>query len=160
VAIDVDDARLARIGEHGASLTLNSATMDFKSMRKAVRSAAAEAGCPPHSWKIFECSGHPDGQQTAFGLLTYASTLMVVGFTLGKVNLRLSNVMAFDATVQGTWGCRPELYPEALRLVIDHEIELKPFIECHPMSQGPDVLKRVADHSLEKRAILEPDWVS
>jgi 6-hydroxycyclohex-1-ene-1-carbonyl-CoA dehydrogenase len=83
---------------------------------------------------------------------------MVVGFTLAKTEVRLSNLMAFDATVQGTWGCRPELYPEALKLVTDGKITLKPFIERHPMSRGPDIMQQVADHQIERRAVLVPDW--
>jgi 6-hydroxycyclohex-1-ene-1-carbonyl-CoA dehydrogenase len=158
VAIDVDDAKLAAMANHGAGLTINSASTDFKSLKKQIKGQAKEWSCAPHSWKIFECSGQAGGQDTAYGLLTFASTLMVVGFTLAKTEVRLSNLMAFDATVQGTWGCKPELYPEALKLVTDGEITLKPFIERFPMSQGPDVMQRVADHAIDKRAILEPDW--
>jgi 6-hydroxycyclohex-1-ene-1-carbonyl-CoA dehydrogenase len=158
VAIDVDDARLARIAEHGAGLTINSASTEFKTLRKRIQSQAEAWGCSPHGWKIFECSGHPAGQQTAWGCLTYAATLVLIGFTLARTELRLSNLMAFDATAQGTWGCLPELYPAALRLVIEGRITLKPFIECHPMSRGADILQQVADHGLVRRAILEPDW--
>jgi 6-hydroxycyclohex-1-ene-1-carbonyl-CoA dehydrogenase len=158
VAIDVDDARLAAIAPHGPGLTLNSATLAFKELRGRVRRQAQTWGCPDHSWKIFECSGHPGGQETAFGLLTYASTLMVVGFTLGKIQLRLSNAMAFDATIQGTWGCKPELYPPALELVTSGKVTLAPFIERFPMSKGPDVVRRVAGHAIARRAILVPDW--
>ena len=158
VAVDVDQQRLDVIADHGAALTINSTEIGFKDLKKEVRSAAKEWGCTSHSWKIYECSGQPGGQETAYGLLTYASTLMVVGFTLGKIEVRLSNLMAFDATVQGTWGCKPELYPEALRLITDQKITLKPFIEKHPMSQAPDVLRRAADHEIDKRAILVPDW--
>ena len=109
-----------------------------------------------HGWTIFECSGSAAGQETAFGLLGTAGTLMVVGFTLAKLELRLSNLMAFDATVQGTWGCRPELYPEALRLVTSGRITLKPFIERHALDCGAEVLRQVADHELHRRAILVP----
>lgn len=158
IAIDVDDARLGAAGGHGASLTINSSAVDFKELKKLVKSHAKDTGRRAHSWKIFECSGQPGGQETAFGLLTFASTLMVVGFTLGKIEARLSNLMAFDATVQGTWGCKPELYPAALKLVTDEKITLKPFIETHPMSQAPDVLQKVADHQIHKRAVLVPDW--
>jgi 6-hydroxycyclohex-1-ene-1-carbonyl-CoA dehydrogenase len=158
VAIDVDDAKLAAIAPHGASLTLNSKTTDFKTLKKEVAAKAAAWGCPAHGWKIFECSGHTAGQETAFGLLGLAGTLMVVGFTLGKIEVRLSNLMAFDATVQGTWGCLPELYPAALALVTSGKVTLKPFIERHPMSAGPEVLRRVADHEIHRRAILVPDW--
>ncbi len=156
VAIDVDAARLARMERHGAGLTLDSATTDFKSIKQAIAAAAAEWCCRPHGWKVFECSGQPKGQETAFGLLTPAATLVVVGFTLGKIELRLSNLMALDATVQGTWGCRPELYPEALALVTGGAVALRPFIELFPLSDGPEVLRRVADHELDRRAILVP----
>jgi len=158
VAIDVDDAKLAGVAEHGAALTINSATTDFKAAKSQIKDVVKQWGTASHSWKIFECSGQPGGQDTAYGLLTFASTLMVVGFTLAKTEVRLSNLMAFDATVQGTWGCKPELYPEALKLVTDGKITLKPFIEAHPMSEGPDVMQRVADHQIEKRAVLVPDW--
>jgi len=156
VAIDVDEAKLSAIAPHGPALTVNSASTDFKAIRRQVRALAAERGCAEHSWKLFECSGHPAGQETAWGLLTYASTLMVVGFTLAKTELRLSNAMAFDATIQGTWGCKPELYPAALALVTQGRIALTPFVETFPLREGADVLTRVADHQIAKRAILVP----
>ncbi len=156
VAVDVDRARLEAASNHGADLTLDSSTTDFKALRGAVRESASAWDCTPHSWKIFECSGHPDGQTLAFGLLTYASTLVVVGFTLAKVGLRLSNLMAFDAVAMGSWGCKPELYPEALALVTGGKIALRPFIETHPLSAGPQVLEDVAEHRLHRRAILVP----
>ncbi|HEX7079008.1 MAG TPA: 6-hydroxycyclohex-1-ene-1-carbonyl-CoA dehydrogenase [Candidatus Eisenbacteria bacterium] len=155
-ALDVDDARLEAIAGHGASLTANPSKTEFKPLKKEIATRAKEWGCPEVGWKIFECSGHPAGQETAFGLLGTAGVLMVVGFTLGKIEVRLSNLMAFDATVQGTWGCRPELYPDALRLVTEGRVTLKPFIERHPLAAGVDVLRRVADHEIHRRAILEP----
>ena len=160
VAIDVDDARLAAIAPHGPELTLNAGRLEFKDLRGQIRRQAQAWGRPEHSWKVFECSGHPAGQETAFGLLTYASTLMVIGFTLGKIQLRLSNAMAFDATIQGTWGCKPELYPAALELVTSGQVTLAPFIETFPMSTGPEVVRRVAEHATGRRAILvpPPDW--
>jgi 6-hydroxycyclohex-1-ene-1-carbonyl-CoA dehydrogenase len=160
VAIDVDDKKLSAVADRGAGLTINSAQSDFKAIKKQIGGQAKEWGCTGHSWKIFECSGQPGGQDTAFGLLTYASTLLVVGFTLAKREVRLSNLMAFDATVQGTWGCKTELYPEALKLVIEDKVTLKPFIQTYPMSEAPDVIQQVADHKIDKRAILIPDWAS
>ncbi len=160
VAIDVDDAKLAAVADHGAGLTINSEATDFKALKKQVKTQAKEWGCRSHSWKIFECSGQASGQDTAFGLLTFASTLLVVGFTLAKTELRLSNLMAFDATVQGTWGCKPELYPQALKLVTDGKVTLTPFIKSYPMSDGPNVVQQVADHKIDKRAVLVPDWTS
>ena len=64
--------------------------------------------------------------------------------------------MAYDATVQGTWGCRTVLYPEALRLVTSGRVTLKPNIERHALDRGGEVLRQVADHELHRRAILVP----
>jgi 6-hydroxycyclohex-1-ene-1-carbonyl-CoA dehydrogenase len=159
VAIDVEADRLEQVRSYGASLTVDSGQTPFREIRGKIRDAASSWGCPPHGWKIYECSGHPRGQETAYGLLTHAATLMLVGFTLEKVTLRLSNLMAFDATAQGTWGCRPELYPEALALVTSGKIALRPFIETFPLTDGPCVIRRVADHEITPRAILTPDQV-
>lgn len=157
IAIDVDASKLAAIEPHGAGATLDASSLDFRALRGAVREHAKEWGCPPYGWKLFECSGNTAGQQTAWGLLGPAATLMVVGFTLGKIEVRLSNLMAHDATAQGTWGCVPELYPEALELVTSGRITLRPFVEQFPLNDGPEVLQRVADHEIERRAILVPD---
>jgi 6-hydroxycyclohex-1-ene-1-carbonyl-CoA dehydrogenase len=155
VALDVDAARLALVSEYGASLTLD-AGLEFRSLRSEIGTAAREWGCAAHGWKIFECSGHPAGQELAYGLLTHAATLMVIGFTMAKVSLRLSNVMAYDAAVQGTWGCRPELYPEALALVVSGRVALRPFLTPFPLSSGPEILQRAADHAIDRRPVLVP----
>lgn len=157
IAVDVDPARLAAVEPYGASLTVDSSLVGFKELRSRIRDAASDWGCAQHGWKIFECSGHPAGQKTAFGLLNHAGVLMLVGFTLEKVDVRLSNLMAYDATAQGTWGCLPELYPGALELVTSGKIALRPFVETHPLSDGPEVIRRVADHEVAQRAILVPD---
>jgi 6-hydroxycyclohex-1-ene-1-carbonyl-CoA dehydrogenase len=157
VAIDVDAEKLAGVAPYGASLTVDSSALSFREIRSTIREAATSWGCAPNRWKIFECSGHPAGQETAFGLLNHAATLMVVGFTLDKVHVRLSNLMAFDATAQGTWGCLPEHYSAALDLVTSGKIALGPFVETYPLSEGPSVLQRVADHQVGRRAILIPD---
>ena len=157
IAIDVNADRLAAVSSHGAAHTIDASLLDFRALRDDVRAFARQWGCAPVGWKLFECSGTTSGQQTAWGLLGHAGTLMVVGFTLGKIDVRLSNLMAYDATVQGTWGCRPELYPPALDLVTSGRITLRPFIERYPLDAGPEVLQSVADHEIERRAILVPN---
>ena len=158
IALDVDEERLALMSRHGAAAVFNVRTMDFKELKAEIQSRVKRWGAPQHRWKIFECSGTAAGQQTAFGLINTAATLMIIGFTLDKTELRLSNLMAMDATVQGTWGCKAELYPDALRLVTEGKIDLKPFVHTYPMSAGPKVLDDVAAHRIRHRAILVPDW--
>jgi 6-hydroxycyclohex-1-ene-1-carbonyl-CoA dehydrogenase len=105
---------------------------------------------------IFECSGTAAGQLTAYGLLVHGATLGVVGFTMDKIEVRLSNLMAFDARAIGNWGCPPELYPAALDLVLDGKVQVKPFVETHPLSDINRVFEAVHHRDIKRRAVLVP----
>jgi 6-hydroxycyclohex-1-ene-1-carbonyl-CoA dehydrogenase len=156
VAIDVDRSRLDLAAQHGAALTLDASSANEKDLKAAVRSFAKDSGRKGIGLKIFETSGTPAGQTTAFGLLDPGGYLAVVGFTPKKVELRLSNLMALDATARGNWGCPPEQYPAALELVLQGKVVLEPYVERHSLDEAPAVLEAVARHEIRKRAILVP----
>src|SRR5512136_198925 len=156
IAIDVNDEKLAAIGKQCASLTLNAKTMTPRDIKAAIQAFAKEQHLRQSEWIIFECSGTKVGQETAFSLLNHGATLGVVGFTMDKVEVRLSNLMAFHARAIGNWGCPPELYPAALELVLDGKIALLPFVERHPLEDVNRVLADVHAHKLTRRAILVP----
>jgi 6-hydroxycyclohex-1-ene-1-carbonyl-CoA dehydrogenase len=156
VAIDVDDAKLAAIAGHGAALTLDSRALDGKAIKAAIVDFAKRNGLPTTEWFIFECSGTAPGQLTAYGLLVHGATLSVVGFTMDKVELRLSNLMAYDARAIGNWGCPPEYYAAALDLVLDGRVQIKPFVETHPLDDINRVFAAVHHHEIKKRAVLVP----
>jgi 6-hydroxycyclohex-1-ene-1-carbonyl-CoA dehydrogenase len=160
LALDIDDARLRTASEHGVGATLNSAGMDLKTIRERVRDAAQALGAPAHSWKIFEFSGTKAGQELAFNLLTYAATVSIVGFTLERVEVRLSNLMAFDAELIGTWGCRPELYPEVVALLDEGKLDITPFVETFPLSDINQVFHNTLEHRYTKRSVLMPEATS
>jgi 6-hydroxycyclohex-1-ene-1-carbonyl-CoA dehydrogenase len=156
VAIDPDGQRLELAARHGASLTLNPSGVGPKDLRAAVHAFAKNSGRPGVGLRIFETSGTPQGQLTAFGLLDFGAHLAVVGFTPASVAVRLSNLMAFDATAVGNWGCPPEWYPDALALVLTGRVKLGPYVETHPLERGAEVFQAVAEHRLSRRAILTP----
>lgn len=156
VALDVDPAKLDAMAAHGAALTVNVREVQGRDLKKAIQEFAKKNGHPATCWKIFECSGTAKGQDTAFGLLNHGATLSVVGFTMDKVELRLSNLMAFHARALGNWGCLTELYPAALDLVLSAKVPLAPFVERHPLSAINDVFAAAHDRKLSRRAILVP----
>ncbi len=156
VALDVDDERLALLSRHGAGLTLR-ADLDFKSIRKEVQGFAKAKGVPTWRRRIFETSGTAAGQTTAFGLLEHGGYLSIVGFTPDKVTVRLSNLMAFDATVEGNWGCLPEHYPAVLEHCLAGRIALLPFVEHRPLSTINETFEDLRAHRVAKRVILTPE---
>lgn len=156
VAIDVDDAKLANIAQHGAELTLNARAHDARALRDKIRAFARDKGLAESEWFIFECSGTAAGQTTAFSLLNRGATMAVVGFTMDKVEVRLSNLMAFHARLLGNWGCVPELYPAALDLVLDGRIKVAPFVEQRPLDAINQVFDDVHAGRMTRRAVLVP----
>jgi len=155
-ALDVEPLKLDAMAANGAALTVNVREVQGRDLKKAIQEFAKKNGCPDTRWKIFECSGTKAGQDTAWGLLNHGATLSVVGFTMDKVELRLSNLMAFHARAVGNWGCLTELYPQALDLVLDGKIALAPFVERHPLNGINEVFAAAHARKLTRRAILVP----
>jgi 6-hydroxycyclohex-1-ene-1-carbonyl-CoA dehydrogenase len=156
VGIDVSQPKLDAIGKETAALTLNARSMNPRDLRGAIQSFAKERGLRQTEWIIFECSGTKAGQETAFGLLNRGATLGVVGFTMDKVEVRLSNLMAFHARALGNWGCPPDLYPAALDLVLQGRVKVGPFVEQHPLADINKVFTAVHHGELQRRAVLVP----
>jgi 6-hydroxycyclohex-1-ene-1-carbonyl-CoA dehydrogenase len=156
VAIDVNDDKLDAIARNGAALTLNARALPAREIKSAIQAFARDRGLRTREWIIFECSGTRPGQETAFGLLNHGATLCVVGFTMDKVEVRLSNLMAFHARALGNWGCPPELYPAALDLVLSGRVKIGPFVERHPLDEINQVFEAVHHGELKRRAVLVP----
>ena len=156
VALDVDDDRLALALAHGASMAINPKTASPKAIKDTIRGTVRESGRGRVGTKIFEMSGTTAGQQTAFNLLDFGSYLAVVGYTADKVEIRLSNLMAFDATARGNWGCAPANYPKALALVLEGKVKLDPFVDVRPFEELPALFEAAHRHELRRRVIATP----
>lgn len=156
IALDVDDRKLEQARAAGAHAALNVAGVPVKDIRRQVRSLAEQIGAPPHRWKIFETSGTRAGQETAWSLLGFGATLAVVGFTSDRLEIPLSNLMAYDAVAQGNWGADPLLYPELLAMVGEGRIRVKPFVQPYPLERINEVFEQAHHGRLLQRAVLVP----
>ena len=156
IALDIDERKLEQARAAGARAALSVKDVPVKDIRKLVRSEAERIGAPPYLWKIFEMSGTRAGQETAFALLGFGASLAVVGFTTDRVEVALSNLMAYDAVVRGNWGADPLIYPELLDWVGDGRIAVKPYIEKQALSRINEVFEEAHRGRLLKRVVLVP----
>ena len=156
LALDVKRDRLDLALQHGAETALEVRDLAPKAVKSEVRALLKKHGIPSFRLRIFECTGTRAGQTLAFGLLDRGATLLQVGYTPDSVELRLSNLMAFDATVHGTWGCPVEAYPAVLELITSGKVALDPFVERAPMSRLNQHLEAMHAHRLERRLVLDP----
>ena len=153
VAIDICSSRLASV-ETWVDLALDASTLSGRELKDAILVYERQHGLPGPGRKIIECSGSAAGQQTAYSLLTFDGRLLVVGYTRDKIEVRLSNLMAFDAQVIGNWGCLPEHFPRLLELIEQGRLELREFVEFHPMSRLNELLQGES----QRRPVLIPDF--
>lgn len=158
IALDINDEKLGIAKQNGVDATLNIKGLDSKAIKDKIKELAKEINAPKIGWKIFEISGTKAGQDLAFNLITFTSTLSIVGFTMDKVEVRLSNLMAFDAKLIGTWGCKAELYPEVLELISSGKLKIEQFVQTFPMSKINEVFKNTLEHKYTKRSVLVPDF--
>lgn len=156
IALDIDDGKLELARQFGASATLNVRGLDEKALKGAVKNEAKQLGAPVQCWKIFETSGTKPGQQSAFSLLNHGGYLAIIGFTMDKLEVRLSNLMAFDATLRGNWGCDPVLYPEILDWVAAGRLRVAPLVKRYPLDEANAVFDAAHHGSLVERAVLVP----
>ncbi len=156
ITCDVSADRLTMLQQFGAERAIDVKGRAPKDVRKEVQAIAKEWGIPSVAHRIFECSGTPDGQLLAFTLIGPASTMVQAGYSPKPVEVRLSNLMAFDATIHGTWGCPPDAYAEVLRLIYEGKVQISPFVEHAPMSRIDALLDDMAHHRLVKRVVFDP----
>ena len=156
IAIDIDDAKLEAAAKLGAAFTVNSRELSERDVKEQIRGITKEHKLPRFQWRVFETSGTAAGQGLAFSLLSYAGSVGIIGFTMDKLTVRLSNVMAFDADVFGNWGCRPAYYPPVVDQVLGGAINLRDNIEERPLDMINEIIPLAFAHKLEKRIILKP----
>ena len=157
LAVDIDETRIRRAREYGASAGICTAGLAERDSRQAIREEAERAGWDREGWKIFEMSGTPSGQQIGFSLLNYTGILGVIGFTREKITIRLSNLMAFDADAFGSWACSPRHYPKVLEWIRKGSIRVQPFVTFRPLGEVNQVLDQAHRGEFPERAVLVPE---
>ena len=158
LALDIDDEKLGIAASNGVDATLNVKGLDIRTIKDKVKEIVKTLGVSRFGWKIFEVSGTKAGQELGFNLITFTSTLSIVGFTMDKPEVRLSNLMAFDAKLIGTWGCKAEIYPEVVDLLTKGLLDIQPFVDVFPMSKINEVFRNTLQHKYTKRSVLVPDF--
>lgn len=158
ICIDIDEKRLGGLKSLGIEYSIVSSGLDNRQIKGLVKDIIKQNTWKRSGWRIFECSGHVNGQTLAFELIGPSGVLSVVGFTMDKVTIRISNLMAHDAKAIGNWGCMPELYPSLLKHVLAGGVDLESTTEQRPLSTIGEVFSDVHDGCCAKRIILVPDY--
>ena len=157
IGIDIKDD-LENALNMGADYVIDARGKDAKTVSKEFKILCKENGFPTFGWKIFEVSGAVQGQKIGLSLVSFLSTMIVVGYNNEKVEHSISRLMAFEAEIKGTWGCLPEYYPYVLEMALQGKIPLNDLVETRPMSTIIDTFEENHNNPPDKRVVLIPDF--
>jgi len=158
IGIEYGSAKAEKAKALGADFVIDSSQNDVKAIKNSVKEQLRAIGAGNFGLKIFEITGNANAQLIALSLLSFVSKLIIVGYGMGKNSFMFSKLMAYDAEIIGTWGCKPSYYPDVLRLVTERKIMIEPYVEKRPMSQIEKTFKQVKEGKLDKRVVLVPDF--
>ncbi len=142
----------------GVDFVIDSKENDIKKIKGLVKERLKSEGIGNFGLKIFEVTGNVQAQLIALSLITFVSKLIVIGYGMAKNSFMFSKLMAYDAEIIGTWGCKPRYYAEVLKLVTERKIMVEPYVEKRPMSKIKETFKEAKEGKLEKRVVLIPDF--
>lgn len=150
IAVDIDDHKLAKARELGASDGLNSKQVDVAA-EVAARTAGRGADV------AVEVVGATDPLATAIAAVRKGGAVTLVGNLAPKVELPLQAVVTRELTLSGTCGSAGE-YPACIDLIARGDIRVRPLISAQaPLHEGPSWFDRLYRHEPGlMKVILQP----
>ena len=132
---DVEAARLAKAGQYGATLAVDSRTADFVG---EIRAATGGSGADV----VFEAAGAPRCHQQSLEAAARGGTVVFVGWLAqGELSLDVHAIGTRELTVRGMFRYR-NVYPEAIRLVSARRVDLEGLITGrYPLAKVVDALE-------------------
>jgi 6-hydroxycyclohex-1-ene-1-carbonyl-CoA dehydrogenase len=157
IGIDIKDD-LEDALEMGADYVINTREKDAKTISREFKELCKRNNLPTYGWKIFEVSGSLPGQNIGLSLISFLSTLIIVGYNNQKIEYSISRLMAFEAEIKGTWGCLPEYYPIVLEMALSGKIPLLELVDLRPMGSIVETFEENHKNPPAKRIVLTPDF--
>lgn len=121
IAVDVDDAKLAVARDLGATVTVNSRSVDA---REAVLEATDGAGAE----LVLEAIGRPETVELGVSLLREGGQLVVVGIAAGGATaaIPITGMVRRGLTITGSYGARTRRdLPEVVRLASEGAFDVR-----------------------------------
>ena len=152
LATDISDGRLALAKSLGADYIVNTAQHDFGA-------AVTEAFGPDKADVIYECAGTDTTMDQAIQNARKGSTIILVAVFGQRANVDLAKLNDSELDLNSSMMYRHEDYVEAIRLVNEGKIQLKPLQTAHFAFEDYQAAYQFIDDNREKtmKVIIDVD---
>ena len=107
IAVDVNDDKLKAIAGNGAALTLNARQTTPLTLERPLQVSPRSAGCGRPNGSSLNVPARASARKMHSVCSIRAPRFAWSACTMDKVEIRLSNLMAYHARAIGNWGCAP-----------------------------------------------------
>ncbi|MBO6000092.1 MAG: alcohol dehydrogenase catalytic domain-containing protein [Lachnospiraceae bacterium] len=121
---DVSDYRLSLAAQLGADYTVNTRERDYKE-------ALLDSFGPDKADVIFDCAGNDTTMEQAIQYARKGSTIILVAVFAERANIDLAKLNDSELDLNTSMMYRHEDYIDAIRLVSEGKIQLKPLMSRH-----------------------------
>jgi L-iditol 2-dehydrogenase len=151
VIVEPNSNRADLAARMGADVILDPS--EHPDLGKAMQEATGSGGAN----LVIEASGNPNGLASTFELARFAGRITNIGICAdSRVSAPLGLIQAKDLSVRGTTGS-PGVWPQALRFVERHEIDLSPVVtETFTFEQAADALRAANDTETNVKVHITP----
>jgi L-iditol 2-dehydrogenase len=150
IAVDIDDSRLERAKEAGATDVLNSKNTDVpEAVRKMTGGHGADVA--------FECVGYSEQVAMAVYSVRKGGMVTLVGNLSAKIEAPLQYIVTRQIRLQGSCASNGE-YPQCIELMSRGVIKVAGLISAvAPLSEGPSWFSRLYNHEPNlMKVVLQP----
>ncbi len=107
---------------------------------------------------VFECSGHANAIEAAFGQLDYAGTLVIVGTGFEPPRINQNRVIIFELEIVGAYNYNDDGFQPAVDLLDSGTLPLESLIEPNdiPLSEVMDSMERLSRGEIPGKVMVRP----
>lgn len=159
IAVDIDDKKLERTKDFGATHTINSKEVDTM---KAIQDKTDGLGAD----LVIEAAGTPFTAATVFPYARKGGTVLFLGIPYGDVPMTrfsFEKILRSELTVKGSWASVTAPFPgleweTTIKFLASGELDLDAIIEYRmPLCQGPEAFDKLIKKELDGKVILFPE---
>ena len=117
---------------------------------------AAREALDPGADAVIECSGRASVLEEAFGMVSFAGRVLLLGACLENVDISPTSLLVREVAFQGSYGCDMDEFSRCIELVSSGKIDIDPMIgEPVSLDELQSAFERLCEPNDDVKLLME-----